>query len=487
MRWRTTLVLLILTVGLGAYVSLVELKRPTPQEQAVQAKQVVRIPAETVTRLDATFPQLAATLERHGAWRLISPIQARADEALVERILNQLEPLTADRMLEAKRDKPLPLKEFGLDPPKGTLSVTGSSKPISLLFGEKTPAANRRYMKRADSSAVAVVAAGLFDTLDLPLSSYRSRDLLNVDAWQTTQISLMSPSISYTLEIPEVGVGLPRKWRLSAPVQDLADQTLAAETLSKLRGLRIEQFVTDQPQVEHLSDWGLDQPSAHILLRAQGQAAALELYVGKALPDAPEQLYAKRTDEASIYSVVKTSIDELLKDPQGMRAMSAFDFLPGQAVKVRLQHGSASWTIEQANGEWKPSEGDKAALDTGKVDELLGRLRELRILRFVDTPGTDLQRYGLDTPQGGIEVWLSGGAEPLRLTIGSPVAGSSRPYGQIATRPPIVELPESAGQLPSTTLDSLKRAAPTPSPAPAAPNTASPLSKITNHQAPITK
>jgi len=138
MRWKSTLVLLVLTVGLGAYVSLVELRRPTADQQRARARHLVRVSPETVTRLEVTFPQAALVLERHGAWRLVSPVQARADGSLIDRILNQLDPFSAERLLEPAPDRPLALTDFGLEPPKAALGVTSDSGTVSLLFGEKT-------------------------------------------------------------------------------------------------------------------------------------------------------------------------------------------------------------------------------------------------------------------------------------------------------------------------------------------------------------
>ena len=96
MKWKTTLALLILTVAVGAYVSLYELKQPTAEQRERLAQQVVNIPPKTVTRLRIELPKTTVTVERaKNAWQLTELLHARAEAALINQILAELNPLTA--------------------------------------------------------------------------------------------------------------------------------------------------------------------------------------------------------------------------------------------------------------------------------------------------------------------------------------------------------------------------------------------------------
>jgi len=243
-KWKTTLVLLLATVGVGAYVSLYELKQPTSERREELAKQVVQIAPDDVTSLAITLPQGSIQLARQdGAWRLVSPLQARADESRIRRALSQLDPLTAQRVLPGSTATPLPVADFGFNQPRGTLSVTTKEgRTTTLQFGDPTPVGDNRYLKLPDSPSVFVIDDALFEDLNHPAEAYRSRELLNFDAWKVTAVSVASPSRSYTLTKQD------ERWRLTQPLTDDAESAAVSGLLSQLRNLNVERFITDHPE-----------------------------------------------------------------------------------------------------------------------------------------------------------------------------------------------------------------------------------------------
>jgi len=167
-KWKTTLALLIVTVAVGVYVSRYELTQPTTERREELAKQVVRINADDVTALTAELPDGKVALVLHdGLWHLAGPLQGQADESLVRRALSELDPLTAERVLEGTNNKPLVLAEFGLDPPRGIVTVTTKEgKTVTVWLGDPTPVEDRRYAALPGSPRVFVVSHGLFDELN---------------------------------------------------------------------------------------------------------------------------------------------------------------------------------------------------------------------------------------------------------------------------------------------------------------------------------
>jgi hypothetical protein len=200
MRWKTTLVLLIATVALGAYVSLVELKRPSPEQQKRLETQVARVLPDDATAMTIASGSDTISLERvDGRWRMRAPKDSRADEEMIRRILNLLSPLDASRVLHGSADKPLKLADFGLEPPKVTVTVTSSDKPIALAFGEPTAVGSQHYVRRVNEPQVYTVPDGLLELLTQPVDAYRSRELVAVEAWKLTGIDVWSSASIYTL------------------------------------------------------------------------------------------------------------------------------------------------------------------------------------------------------------------------------------------------------------------------------------------------
>ena len=463
MRWKTTLILLIITVGIGAYVSLYELRHPTVQEQERLAKQVLRVSEEQITRLVVECPDGKVALNRlAGAWRLERPVRARADDTLLRRILKEVSFVESSRVLEPSEKNPLALADYGLAPAQGLVAVTEQGgRTTTVLFGDRTAVEARRYVKRADAPEIFVVSARLFETLNQPLEAYRSRELLVFEPWNVQQLVVWSPSLSYTLTKQRDSAtpiaASKNQWQITAPFMDDADNEFVEDTLSKLRNWRVQRVLTDVPQVEQLSDWGFDSAYAHITLLFKDETPPLELWIGHPLSDDSHALSAKRVDEPTIYAVAE-DLNRLPRNPQAFRSRAVLPFAPEAVTKLQIDWQDRSWTMEQRREQWKLAGAPPLALDGSKVQDFLWPLHTATVSNFVNDMPTpkDLELAGLQPPAGRIQVWVTGRKEPRELLVGGLVAPGPGRYGYLPARHAIVELPEAINQALSIVPESLK-------------------------------
>ena len=468
MRWKTTLVLLIATVGIGVYISRYELRQPSPEERERLAKRVLDIPADSVSQLTLELPQATLTLIRDGSvWRLSSsrgaqdsarsgvgalePHGVRADPDLVNQLLLQFEPLTADRALSASQGKaPLDPVAFGLHPPQGTVTLTSKGSPTRVLIGGPTPVRHRRYLMVEGRPDIFVVSSELFDTANQPPETFRDPMLLRSSTWRAETLTASSPASAFTI------VRLGNDWRLTQPLSDRVSRTEVGQLLHRLTGIRIKRFVNEAPQVEQLSQWGFDHAAAEVTLREEGaQARPVTLFFGKPLVEDNSLVYAKRIDEPSLYAVLASDVDALLPDPNRLREHTCLNFFTGETAKVELTTGGSGWTIERVNGQWRAA-GSATTLDTQRVEAFFNTLADLQLSGFVEEHPQDLRRYGLDPADSTIAVWTLNVETPQRLLVGSAVEASTNRYGRIEGREPVVRLPETVTELLATTLNDLR-------------------------------
>ena len=449
MRWKTTFVLLVLTIGIGAYVSLYELKQPSPEQAERRAREVVRVPADSVARLAIELPQSKVSLQRLGSgWRL-APRQVRANAARVERILRSLDPLSSEERLPSTADHPLDLKTFGLHPPVGSITLTARGAPATLLIGDPTSVGRNRYVQLAGRPEIFVIEGHLFDEANQPLDEFRDRQLLQFDPSAATGLVVASAAASFTLTHQDA-------WDLVLPLRDRGDRAEISKLLSALRTMKIQRFVDDAPKVEQLATWGLDHPKAEVQLAHVGEPpAAVTLFFGGPLADNAALVYAKRSDEPSLYAVSASDIDALLRDPQGLRAKECFDLAPAAATQVEVVRNKVGWRIALVEGRWRAS-GDNTALDEDRVGQFLGKLADVRLSGFVEDDPKDLARYGLAEPADILLVWTGRNEQPQRLLIGKTVEGSTNRYGRIEGRSAVVRLPDTVTELLTMTVESLR-------------------------------
>ncbi|HBQ37981.1 MAG: hypothetical protein A3B73_03605 [Omnitrophica WOR_2 bacterium RIFCSPHIGHO2_02_FULL_63_39] len=485
MKWKTTLLLLLLTVGVGAYVSLYELKQPDPEERSRRAHQVLNLHPDDATGLIVASPHGNVTLERTAnVWQLISPPNLRADASLISRVLNQLNPLEAEQVLRPTAQRPLAPADYGLQSPGATLTILTANGMTKLLFGDPTAVGATRYLSVEGDPAIFVIGEALFELLDQPLEAFRSHDLVEATAAEVRRITVASPASSYTLErISEPSSpSQADRWRLTQPVEDLADSAEASTIFSALRGLRAERFLAEEFTEGDRARFGLEAPYATITMAVKEGSPPLELAIGQVTEDNDQQRAAMRLDEPTVLAVASSKVEELLRDPQALRSRACFEFFASQVQTLHLTWEGTSWSVERQDDQWKTSTGE--ALDGAAVEEFLWKVRDLKLTRFVDeqvgspsaadTPSAappmagprslqDLARYGLEPAKGTIQVWLAGDSNPQRLSVGDTIEAGTTRYGLMTGRRAVVELPEPINEILATTPDAFL-----PKPEPAA-------------------
>src|SRR5438094_9667140 len=92
MRTRTTVVLLLLVVAVGAYIKFYESKRPNTQEASRRAQNVINFERDKIDGIVIQNAEERIELKRSGKkWRLESPVKDLADSSVVDNLLFDLE------------------------------------------------------------------------------------------------------------------------------------------------------------------------------------------------------------------------------------------------------------------------------------------------------------------------------------------------------------------------------------------------------------
>jgi hypothetical protein len=145
---RTTLILLLLALGLGTFVYLYEIRGATQREE-VKAKQqqVFSFAADDVQSLSIKTQKVALTVERNPQqnppkWLLKSPVSEPANDAIVSYLMDLLVKGKSDRTLSIPANQK---GDFGLDQPQATININlKNQKTHQLLLGK--PDFNGRFL-----------------------------------------------------------------------------------------------------------------------------------------------------------------------------------------------------------------------------------------------------------------------------------------------------------------------------------------------------
>ena len=310
MHWKTTVFLLFLTVGVGAYISLYELRQPDPEERHRLAARVLDVP-ETVARITLAWPDRPTIILVHSAetWRL-EPGNWRTEPSLVQGLLGALRLLYASRSFTPGPSQSL--TEFGLEPAAGQITVGETA----LLIGGLTPVAGGRYVKRTDQVEVHVVDAQAIEAADHPAEDFRDRALLRVEPWEIVHMAWTDDA--RTVALTREGDA----WQVGDPSQP-ADDKAVLRWLTQWSSLPIAAFLNDAAQPADLASAGIHETAPQLALTLDG-SRSLTAAFGTAVPDHPGLRYAARSDEpASLYGVAEIDLEALKKSSEDLRKQEA--------------------------------------------------------------------------------------------------------------------------------------------------------------------
>ena len=156
-RTGSTLILLVVALGLGGYLYFVESERPIADENA--KKKVFTYDAAKINQLQVKSSKGEVTALRKGAddvWTIVQPANAPADRNAVSDVVTNLANLEEQRIVD---ENAADLKAYGLAEPvvDVTVQVDSEKEPKRVLLGDKTPASTGTSAKLPSSNRIFLV------------------------------------------------------------------------------------------------------------------------------------------------------------------------------------------------------------------------------------------------------------------------------------------------------------------------------------------
>ena len=171
---RSTIALLVVLIGLGAYIYFVTWKKPA-EPASKQEKVFAGIDSSKLEELKvASDKGDVTTLKKEGGnWQLVAPLAAKADESEVSGIANALGQLEIVRVID---ENPTNLNDYGLMTPRIEIDfkVTGDKDFRKLSIGEKSPTGSDLFARRNDDKKVFLIPS--YQETTLNRSTFELRD-----------------------------------------------------------------------------------------------------------------------------------------------------------------------------------------------------------------------------------------------------------------------------------------------------------------------
>jgi hypothetical protein len=416
---RSFLVLLVIALGLGAYVYFYESKH-TPSDAPKKDKVFT---ADT-SKIDTIEVKAASgettTIKRNGTdWQIIAPETMDADPSAVATLVSTIESLEISRSVD---DNPKSVKEFGLEPPKYSVAfkVAGDSTFHRLNVGDKTPTGADFYARVDGQPRLLLIGAFNGDSLNRTTFDLRDKTVLKFQRDGVDAITLeggAGPALALARKADE--------WHLTAPVSAKADFGSVDGIVGQVAQARMKTVemaaaapaAAGQPPAmtpADLKKYGFDKPQESATLGAGSTRATLQ--IGAKKDDA--SVYARDLARPlMVFTVDNTLLSGLQKKPDDLRVKDVFDFrsFSAQSIDFTIDGQTYSFAKEKAPPKpaatpaatptpsptttpepvdtWKLKKPTAKDVDQAKMTDLLGDFSNLRADKFVDKPqptGTEI-------------------------------------------------------------------------------------------------
>jgi len=361
-------------------------------------------------------------------WRILPPIEERADSGKIEAALQSLAMLRIEKFVSDEPGKS-DLESFGLQPAVLALALSQGTNLAAVLEFGKSPTNDARvvYARRQGQNAIFLVPGD-------PLSAWRDK----ADAFRDPHLIEFTESVSAIEVRGEETFSLQRQgsnaWRV-LPQDFPADAGLVQEFLSNLSQFpaALVKGVVIDPD---LAGYGLGPPRRRYLLESAGtntEAGATnrliaELDFGTNVDD---KVYAHRTDESAVYSISLPDFQRLPAASWRLRDRRVWSFSTNDIAGITIrQRGKVRNIVRKGPYHWSLAAGSQGIINDLAIEDGVREFGRLTANTWVARGERDRARCGFTADSQSLTVELKSGAK-LAIEFGGP-ASANAAYAAVA-------------------------------------------------------
>jgi hypothetical protein len=394
-RLWSTIALIVVLAGLGAYIYFVDSTRPasTTVEGEAAREKLFTVEADQINEIRLTYKGETALLRKDAAgWKMIEPTAVDADPPEAIGLTQAIASLESVREVVPNAED---LAPFGLAEPQILVEFkTEGGGSGSFKLGNKNPQQSELYAVTGGGKRVVLVSSFQESSFQKEPFTLRDKRILKFDREKADSLALVKGA--NTMQLTRSG----SEWRVVNPVQARSDYSTVEGFLTRLGSANMSQLVEEN--ATDLAKYGLDKPSMTVTIGAESSKTVLE--VGKTEND---RTYARDASRPMVFTLDSTIQADLNKDLDEYRKKELFELRPFYLARLRAvldsPGGPKTYEFEKVpaakEGEaetWKVTRvgGASHTADPAAMDDLLNKLVAIKAESFV----TGSVRTGLDRP-----------------------------------------------------------------------------------------
>ncbi len=387
MASRKTIVLLIIFLGLLAYVYFFEIQG-AKRKQAKKDKEELLISLDKTQVKGLTFlPEGIVIGKDSTLWRVSAPVEADADKSTIENILDAFSSLKKGRFVS---DNPGDFKKFGLAPYQYALVIQQKESNDTLFLGESNLDKTNIFYRRSGSKQVFLVPTSLKTNVAKTLFDLRDKAVLKFAKEKITKILIEKDAQAFLCFKDK-----DLHWKIAQPIQSLGDGEKIDNMLNELHNSKVKGFESER--TTDLIKHDLIRPWLTVALFDSSSQQHSILHIGK---KEQQEYYAKDNSRPSIFLVDSGLVAELNVSLFDLRNKTIVDFESDSVTDIALEYPDSKFVCEKDSSQkWWVIQPDSGLAKSWKISSLFYSIIDIQVAEFIDEPYRSDSFYGFDHPE----------------------------------------------------------------------------------------
>ena len=405
MRFKGTIVLLLIAILFGGYIFFYEHKGGEKRDAAKRVEnRIWQFNAEDIVSVTlASKDDLMAAERKDGdVWKMTAPREWLADNDQLNRLASYAARLDRESVVESDVED---LAQYGLSPANLELRLTDKNgKEYGIAFGENNPAGNSTYSALIGEREVFFVEASAARSFDAKVEDFRDRNVLGFERSGVEGVILLNPK-----GVIELKKDRDDRWWFVGTEKREAGGPEVRELLNALHLGKISDFFNEN--TEDYVNASLDKPLIDVVLTSGPDKAMKRLVIGKERSELRkkssetsakdeayfEEMFLARDDSRDeLFFVGKDIVDKLSKSAADLRDKALVPFQRWDVDAFVIENIEGTFQFVKTDGDWFLDGTSKRKANWNEVNNILDTL-EKPVVEWIDHPAS-LANYGVDTP-----------------------------------------------------------------------------------------
>ena len=354
--------------------------------------------------------KVLALSHTNNLWRMTMPLQARADNARVDELLENTVGLQVAAFVTD--DPPADLDPFGLQTPEQELLFAAGTNVLATLQIGRSPTnePTQVFARLQAQNSIFRVARETLDQWRSPHTTFVDRHLVNIPSNGVVQIDVRGDD---PFSLHRSG----NAWSIRGVTNLVVDPDLVRDVLSFLGRAEVD---IEKEVVADFTEYGLKSPVLQYTLRAAGSPSNSIIAQIDFGTNQPGKIFVRRLDEYpdTVNSIPLGEYNRLPRASWQFRDRRVWTFAPNEVVSVAIhQKGKERKFVRNAKGEWGFAPGSQGIFNPMSFEESILRLGDLKAVFWVAYNETNLERFAFKEVDHRILIELKRGGKSEMLSL----------------------------------------------------------------------